>query len=717
MSDPRVVLGAPTFNHADEAREAFESILQQTCRDFALVVVDDCSTDGTYEIAEEYARHDSRVSCHRNARRLGMIENWRRAFFLSVEQFPGAKCFAWVSDHDLWHPRWLSVLVQELERHPDAVLAYPLNKKLYPDGSPVDRKPWYFDTADTASPATRLRRAGWNMSAGNMIYGLYRVGPLERAGVFRRVLVPDRLLLSELAVQGCFRQAPEVLWFRRWYGRIFSLSRQRASFFPNGRPLYAYVPWWLCHTVAFGWHLVGRGSARPAVGRWRAVGLTLQHGGVACVLHAVQSVRQVRLTIVERAPRMRGLVRRIMGAVSAAPRRGAGAGKTMERQVRKRLKTLVDESIRIPGVAFLKAVRAIPFVKSRAIPWLIREELHQVPAASAVVALTKELRRVAESGKPIVVGPWLSEVGFELLYWIPFLNWVTETFGLERQRLIVVSRGGAGAWYRDFCDRSVDVFDIYSVDEYRQRNDARWQDGGNQKQFEMSEFDHEIVDTVKARLRERDVAMLHPALMYQLFRFYWFEKGSISLIHEHCRYRRLPVPAPPPVDLPKDYVAVRFYFRPSFPDTSENRAFVQRVIQAITKRLPIVMLNPGLRVDDHEDYAPADGERIHRIADGLDASRNLAVQDSVIANAQAFVGTYGGLAYLGPFHGVPSVSFYSHHTELVLAHLDQTERMCRATGATMSAVSVEAAGWLEMVLGQGGPIHGTSVLDTNGPVG
>ena len=63
MSGPRVAIGAPVYNHAGLAREAFESILGQTYADFALVIVDDCSTDGTLEIARDYAAGDSRVTC------------------------------------------------------------------------------------------------------------------------------------------------------------------------------------------------------------------------------------------------------------------------------------------------------------------------------------------------------------------------------------------------------------------------------------------------------------------------------------------------------------------------------------------------------------------------------------------------------------------------------------------------------------------------------
>ena len=37
--------------------------------------------------------------------------------------------------------------------------------------------------------------------------------------------------------------------------------------------------------------------------------------------------------------------------------------------------------------------------------------------------LEREIAVVASGSGPIVAGPWLSEVGFEVLYWIPFLRW------------------------------------------------------------------------------------------------------------------------------------------------------------------------------------------------------------------------------------------------------------------------------------------------------
>jgi hypothetical protein len=73
-------------------------------------------------------------------------------------------------------------------------------------------------------------------------------------------------------------------------------------------------------------------------------------------------------------------------------------------------------------------------------------------------AIQRELAALAGAGGPIVAGPWLGEVGFELLYWIPFLRWFTEQYGVPPERMVAVSRGGgAAAWYGSLAARSYDA--------------------------------------------------------------------------------------------------------------------------------------------------------------------------------------------------------------------------------------------------------------------
>lgn len=236
----RVVLGAPLFNHARELEAALDSVLAQTHREFALVLVDDASTDETAQLAADYARRDPRVTFTRNPRRLGMVANWRRAYELARERVPEAAYFAWVSDHDHWEPAWLERMVEAMDSHPEAVLAYSRSLRIRDDGS-LGGGPRELDTVGLSSAGARIGRVGRGASPGWMVYGLIRASALERAGVFRTVLQPDRLLVAELAAQGEFRQVDETLWHRRYQG-LAGVRRQRRTLFADRPPWHARLP-------------------------------------------------------------------------------------------------------------------------------------------------------------------------------------------------------------------------------------------------------------------------------------------------------------------------------------------------------------------------------------------------------------------------------------------------------------------------------------------
>ena len=147
----------------------------------------------------------------------------------------------------MWEPEWLAVLVATLDAHPRAVLAYPLNDRIDEEGVPI-RGPWRFQTEGTSGGATRFATTIRRMVPGDMVYGLFRVDALQAAGVLRNVLLPDRLLVAELSLQGEFAQVERVLWHRRGAPRTSGeAARQRARSepFPGSG-----LPWPVQHARA-----------------------------------------------------------------------------------------------------------------------------------------------------------------------------------------------------------------------------------------------------------------------------------------------------------------------------------------------------------------------------------------------------------------------------------------------------------------------------------
>ncbi len=255
---PRTVFGMTLYNNARHLPEALDSLLAQTDPDFGLVMLDDGSSDGTEQIARAYLQRDTRLRYVRHVSRQGMVAGWRAAFEHARREFGAAPYFAWASDHDVWRPEWLARAKAELDGHPEAVLAYPRSLRIDAAGGILGKEPKTFETVGLATARERwLRFSGDAAGAGDLVYGLMRVDAMERAGVFRPVLLPDRLLMLEMTLQGEFRQVPEVLWLRRQSES--SVQRQRSSLFiETNRPAGLWMPWWAQHAA-----VMNREYARP----------------------------------------------------------------------------------------------------------------------------------------------------------------------------------------------------------------------------------------------------------------------------------------------------------------------------------------------------------------------------------------------------------------------------------------------------------------------
>jgi len=303
----------------------------------------------------------------------------------------------------------------------------------------------------------------------------------------------------------------------------------------------------------------------------------------------------------------------------------------------------------------------------------LREQLQWSRAAWAV---EREIDEVVNRGRTIVAGPWLSEVGFETLYWIPFLRWVKAAFRLDPSRVVAVSRGGVASWYGGIADRYVEIWDHVEPAEFARRTGER----GATKQLEISDFDRDVIRLVKTRLGG-DVGVIHPSLMYRLFSLFWSGQRALSFLDAHTRFE--PVVPPRILEngrLPREYVAVKFYAARSLPDTADVRRTLAWFIDSLADRTNVVLLDTGLVLDEHADYAFGRSSRVISAQSWMTPANNLGVQTQIIAGAQAFVGTCGSVAWLAPMLGVNTSAVYVD-PKWLHAHLGVMLRACHRAGA------------------------------------
>lgn len=109
---PKVTVLMPVHNGEKYLREAVDSILGQTFRDFEYIVVDDASTDRSYEIARSYT--DPRVVLVRNERNLGLTVSLNRGLELARGEY-----VARMDCDDVSLPERLERQVAFMDAHPD----------------------------------------------------------------------------------------------------------------------------------------------------------------------------------------------------------------------------------------------------------------------------------------------------------------------------------------------------------------------------------------------------------------------------------------------------------------------------------------------------------------------------------------------------------------------------------------------------------------------
>ena len=275
-------------------------------------------------------------------------------------------------------------------------------------------------------------------------------------------------------------------------------------------------------------------------------------------------------------------------------------------------------------------------------------------------------RYVAHSKQPILLGPWREEIGSEVLYWLPWLAQWRHQYGIAKDRLIAISRGGAAVWYD--AAKQVELYDYWPLDVCRLETQRSAKAQQSVKQLRMTELERLLYPLVAARLGLRRYHVLHPSAMYAQIRGWHAEEVGLATIVKTLRFTPLPmVTLPLGLTVPERCVCVRFYERHTWPFSEEIRDYCTQLVAELAKRLPVVILGSGAHHDDHLDLNIT-GPNITSLVDAFPLRENLALQAAVIAKSQVFVGTYGGTMQLAVRLGKPSAGFYQHFKGTAFAH-------------------------------------------------
>lgn len=119
MSTPKFSILVANYNNAKFLKDLFQSIEQQSFKDFEVVFVDDASSDNSLEVAASYALKDSRIKIHKNTKNLSCGQNKIKCIQLAEGEICG-----FVDPDDMIEPNALETMIRVFDENPDASLAY-----------------------------------------------------------------------------------------------------------------------------------------------------------------------------------------------------------------------------------------------------------------------------------------------------------------------------------------------------------------------------------------------------------------------------------------------------------------------------------------------------------------------------------------------------------------------------------------------------------------
>jgi glycosyltransferase involved in cell wall biosynthesis len=216
-------IGLPVYNGQDYLAQALDSLLAQTFSDFEIILSDNGSTDGTWAIAQDYARRDPRIKVLRVEENRGAAWNWNNTFAHATAPY-----FKWASHDDLHDPHHLERCLAVLEQEPSVVLCYTAVRFIDADGLPIEDEARKAIVGGQRSDGCHLRqpkphqrlRGYLGRYPSHVDFGVIRRDALARTRGLGSYSAADRILVAELVLQGQFYEIDEELFIRRLHTTI-----------------------------------------------------------------------------------------------------------------------------------------------------------------------------------------------------------------------------------------------------------------------------------------------------------------------------------------------------------------------------------------------------------------------------------------------------------------------------------------------------------------
>ena len=206
----KVSIILPVYNGEDNISAAIDSVLQQTYTNFELIIVNDCSTDGTFAILEDYLNKDERIKVINNPTNQKLPKSLNIGFYHASGDY-----YTWTSDDNLYKCDAIEKMVNILEK----MTGFDM---VYSDFIRIDSEGKELGVSELDEPQGLL--------VGNIIGAcfLYTKSVAERVGEYdvNLFLAEDYDYWLRIMREGKIYHLKEKLYYYRQHGGSLTATRQ-----------------------------------------------------------------------------------------------------------------------------------------------------------------------------------------------------------------------------------------------------------------------------------------------------------------------------------------------------------------------------------------------------------------------------------------------------------------------------------------------------------
>lgn len=198
---PPISVTLPVYNAERYLSSAIESILQQTFKDFELIISDDCSQDSSWEIIQQYAKKDKRIKAKRNKKNLNGCENLNSCIRLAKGAY-----IARADNDDLSYLERLAKQYQFMETHPEVGILGGTMELIDDDGSIIGKRIY-----NKTDPEIREKLFRYSPFSHPLV--MIRKSVLDQVGLYNVAFAPadDYELYFRIGKVSKFANLPDIL--------------------------------------------------------------------------------------------------------------------------------------------------------------------------------------------------------------------------------------------------------------------------------------------------------------------------------------------------------------------------------------------------------------------------------------------------------------------------------------------------------------------------